>query len=143
FKVTVVFIGLAVACLFVADLHVSTQDPWTELGRLARGFLTPSFLDLPELLDALAQTLAFALLGVAAGAGAGFGLALVFRYRAARVLASSLRSVHELFWALVFLQFLGLNAVTGILAIALPYTGIFAKVFAEMLEEADPGPLRA
>src|SRR5262249_47297264 len=44
---------------------------------------------------------------------------------------------------LLFLQFLGLNAVTGILAIALPYTGIFAKVFAEMLEEADPGPLRA
>src|SRR5262249_35812152 len=72
-----------------------------------------------------------------------FGLALVFRWRAVRILASSLRSVHELFWALLFVQFFGLNALTGILAIALPYTGIFAKVFAEILEEADPGPLRA
>ena len=143
FKTSVLFIALAAACLFVADLHVSTQDPWTELGRMARGFVTPSFLALPELLDALAQTLAFALLGVGFGAAGGFGLSLVFRHRAARVLASSLRSVHELFWALLFLQFLGLNAVTGILAIALPYTGIFAKVFAEILEEADPGPLRA
>jgi phosphonate transport system permease protein len=57
--------------------------------------------------------------------------------------ASFLRSVHELFWALLFLQFLGLNAGTGVLAIALPYAGIFAKVFAEILDQADPAPLKA
>jgi len=45
--------------------------------------------------------------------------------------------VHELFWALLLLQITGLSPVTGILAIALPYSGIFAKVFAELFEEAD------
>src|SRR5262249_16923711 len=116
---------------------------WSELWAIARGFLAPNFLAAPVLLDALAQTVAFALLGVGVGATCGFGLALVFRWRAVRILASSLRSVHELFWALLFVPFFGLNAPTGILALALPYTGIFAKVFAEILEEADPGPLRA
>ena len=48
-----------------------------------------------------------------------------------------LRSVHELFWALLLIQVFGLGPTTGVLAIAIPYTGIFAKVFAEMIEEAD------
>ena len=64
--------------------------------------------------------------------------ALVFaRVRAVRVLCAFLRSVHELFWALLLIQIAGLSAMTGILAVAIPYSGIFAKVFAEMIEEAD------
>jgi phosphonate transport system permease protein len=143
FKVSLAFLGSALACLLVADLSVSTQDPWGELLRIGRGFLVPNFLGVGTLAEALSQTLAFAILGVAVGAAGGFALALVFDRRPVRWLASFLRSIHELFWALLFLQFLGLNAVTGVLAIALPYAGIFAKVFAEILEEADPGPLRA
>ncbi len=38
------------------------------------------------------------------------------------------------------MQVAGLSPLTGVLAIALPYAGIFAKVFGEMLEEADPAP---
>ena len=53
------------------------------------------------------------------------------------------RAVHELFWALIFLQLFGLSPLTGLLAIAIPYAGIFAKVYAEILEEADPAPLQA
>ena len=143
FKTSLAFLAIALACLLVADLRVSTQDPWGELWRIARGFLTPDFLAYRELIEALAKTVAFALLGVGLGAIAGFGLALAFRWRAVRWLASSLRSVHELFWALLFMQFLGLNAIPGVLAIALPYTGIFGKVYAEILEEADPAPLKA
>lgn len=143
FKTSVLFLLSALACLLIADLKISTADPWGELGRIGFGFLTPNFLAFRELTEALAQTVAFALLGVGLGAGSGFLLALVFEWRAVRWLASSVRSVHELFWALIFLQFLGLNAITGVLAIALPYAGIFAKVFAEMLEEADPAPRRA
>ena len=80
----------------------------------------------------------FALYGVGLGATAGFGLALLFtRSRAIRVLCAFLRSVHELFWALLLMQVTGLSPITGVLAIALPYAGIFAKVFSEMIEEAD------
>jgi ABC-type phosphate/phosphonate transport system permease subunit len=83
-------------------------------------------------------TVAFAVLGVALGAGTGFLLALVFaRLRAVRLLCAFLRSVHELFWALLLIQIAGLSPTTGILAVAIPYSGIFAKVFAEMIEEAD------
>ena len=83
-------------------------------------------------------TVAFAVLGVAIGASVGFLLALVFaRLRAVRLLCAFLRSVHELFWALLLIQVTGLSPTTGILAVAIPYSGIFAKVFAEMIEEAD------
>ncbi|HET6146420.1 MAG TPA: ABC transporter permease [Polyangia bacterium] len=143
FKTSLLLLAVALACLALADLRVTTQDPWGELRRIARGFLTPNFLAFGELAQALGQTVAFALFGVGLGAGAGFVLSLAFHRRAVRWAASLLRSVHELFWALLFLQFLGLNAITGVLAIALPYAGIFAKVFAEILEEADPAPLAA
>ena len=143
FKTSWLFVFSALACLLVADLSVTTADPWGELGRIATGFLTPDFLAFRELIEALSQTVAFALLGVGFGAGWGFLLALAFHRRSVRWLASFLRSVHELFWALIFLQFLGLNAITGVLAIGLPYAGIFAKVFAELFEEADRAPLKA
>jgi phosphonate transport system permease protein len=47
-----------------------------------------------------------------------------------------LRSVHELFWAVLFLAAFGLSPATGVLAIAIPYGGTLAKVFSEMLDEA-------
>src|SRR5262249_22607351 len=47
------------------------------------------------------------------------------------------RWVHELCWPLLLSPIGGLSAPTGILAVAIPYSGIFAKVFAEMIEEAD------
>jgi phosphonate transport system permease protein len=40
------------------------------------------------------------------------------------------------------MQVWGLSPVTGVLAIALPYTGIFAKVFSEIIEEADLAAVR-
>ncbi len=139
---SLLFVAIAVVCLFFADLRVTTLDPWTELGRMAWGFVTPNFLDLGELLWALAYTVAFAVAGVAGAAVLGFGLAVVFHRRLVRWGCAIVRSVHELFWALLFLQFFGLSPLTGLLAILLPYAGIFAKVYAEILEEADQAPLR-
>ena len=54
----------------------------------------------------------------------------------ARGVMTLLRSVHELIWATVFLAAFGLTPLTAALAIALPYTGTLAKVFAEMCEES-------
>jgi phosphonate transport system permease protein len=137
------FVGLALVCLLFADLEITTQSPWIEMGRMALGVITPNFFDIGRLLEALLQTIAFALVGVALGSAFGFGLALLFHHRAVRMGCAAARSVHELFWALLFLQFLGLNPYTGLLAIAVPYAGIFAKVYSEILEEADLTPLQA
>ena len=55
----------------------------------------------------------------------------------ARSVSAVLRSIHELLWALLFLAAMGLSTTAGIAAIALPYAGTFAKVFAELLDETD------
>jgi len=130
------FLLAALAALLLADFAVTGPDPWAELKRVLAGILAPDLLVVAG--TSVVLTVAFAVLGVALGASVGLLLALVFhRLRAVRVLAASMRSVHELFWALLLIQVTGLSPITGILAIAIPYAGIFAKVFAEIIEEAD------
>lgn len=142
-KASLVFFALAVICLGFADIAITTLHPWQELGRLAYGLITPDFLALDTLMDALLQTIAFAFLGVAVGSTAGFALSLLFHIHLVRSACAFLRAIHELFWALIFLQLFGFHPLTGILAIGIPYAGTFAKLYAEILEEADPGPLQA
>ena len=133
---TRIFVLAAIVALPFADLTVSALHPGAEFRRLLAGVLSPAFSAIE--IWSVVWTVAFAVLGVAAGGTAGLILALFFdRSRLVRLAAAFLRSVHELFWALLLLQITGLSPVTGILAIALPYSGIFAKVFAELFEEAD------
>lgn len=130
------FVLAAAAALLAADMAVSTLDPWAELRRLLAGILSPEWVAVAG--RSVVLTVAFAVLGVGLGAIAGLLLALAFhRFGAVRALAAALRSVHELFWALLLMQVAGISPVTGILAIAIPYAGIFAKVFSEIIEEAD------
>ena len=137
------FLFVAIVCLVFADIAISTVDPWREFGLLLKGIVTPDFYSTDSLALALAYTLAFALLGVALGNVFGFGLSLLFHLRVVRVGCAFVRAIHELFWALIFLQLFGLSPLTGVLAIAIPYAGIIAKVYAEILEEADQRPLSA
>jgi phosphonate transport system permease protein len=138
---SLIFLSIALAALPAADLAITALDPTAEFRRLLAGALSPVFSSVETW--SLVWTVAFAVLGVAIGATGGLAMALVFdRFRAIRLLAAVLRSIHELFWALLLLQITGISPVTGILAIALPYTGIFAKVFAEIIEETDRGAER-
>ena len=138
-----IFVGSAFICMWFADISISSLDPWAELGRMINGLLTPSLSGQYEIVDALLQTVAFALLGVALGAVVGFALALVFHWTVVRIVCALLRSIHEIFWALIFLQMFGLNPLTGILALGIPYAATFAKIYAEILDEGNPGALRA
>ncbi|MBB3231380.1 PhnE/PtxC family ABC transporter permease [Halomonas stenophila] len=141
-RTSLAFVVLAIACALLADFRISAHDPWGELGRLLLGVVQPNFTAVDYLGEAILRTLAFAFVGVGLGAAAGMLLALVFRHRTVRTLCAFVRAIHELFWALIFLQFFGLHPLTGVLAIALPYAGVFAKVYAEILEETDPEPSR-
>jgi phosphonate transport system permease protein len=134
--VTGVFVLIAAVALALSDLAVTALNPWAEMRRLLAGLIRPDLMSIEAM--SVAWTVAFAVLGVGIGASTGFLFALVFaRLRAVRILCAFLRSVHELFWALLLIQVAGLSPITGILAVAIPYSGIFAKVFAEMIEEAD------
>jgi phosphonate transport system permease protein len=57
-------------------------------------------------------------------------------YSTTRVVIAGMRSVHELIWAVLFLAALGLNDLSAVIAIAIPFGGTLAKVFSEMLDEA-------
>jgi len=48
-----------------------------------------------------------------------------------------LRSVPELVWALVFVRVVGLGPTSGVLAIALTYSGMLGKVYADILESGE------
>ncbi|TYR32731.1 ABC transporter permease [Mesorhizobium microcysteis] len=137
------FVVLAVALLPAADFRISGHDPWAELARMGQGLLSPDFSAIGTLARAAALTVAFAICGVALGASTGFALAPLYRFAPVRLFCVAIRSIHELFWAILLLQITGLSVTTGILAIAIPYAGIFAKVFSEYLDEADPRPAAA
>lgn len=142
-RVTSSFFIIALVCLGLSDISVISADPLTELSRIAMGFVFPSFFSWSELLTSVMNTLAFALVGVAVAAALGLVLARHFHWRFVRVFCAFIRSVHELFWALLFLQIFGLQTLTGLLAIIIPFTGIFTKVYAEIIEEADQKPLQS
>ncbi len=61
----------------------------------------------------------------------------------ARALLAGPRAIHELIWGLFFVNILGLVPLTAILAIALPFGAITAKVFSEILDETPRGPMLA
>src|SRR5690554_4298402 len=141
-RTSFIFLAIALAGLLVADIAITTANPWQDLGRLFMGVATPNFFSTEGLLTALLRTVAFAFVGVTLGSLCGFLLTLGYRFLPVRMFCAFIRSIHELFWALIFLQFFGFHPLTGVLAIAIPYSGIFAKVYSEIFEEADPEPGR-
>ena len=134
-RLSFIFSLVAIAFLFIADIHFYTPDPWQEFGRIGLGIVTPYWPNAAELFSALTYTVAFALLAVAGSALLGLVLAMWFHWRIVRMVAASIRSVHEIFWGLMFMQIFGLSATTGLLAILIPFTGIFTKVFAEIFQQ--------
>lgn len=55
-----------------------------------------------------------------------------------RALLVLLRSVPELVWALLLVRLVGLGPTAGVLAIALTYSGMLGKIYAEILDASAP-----
>jgi len=133
--ISLIIAAVGLVALLLADLEISNHDPTSELIRLLHGLVQPS-LDVSQyLFDAVFNTIAFALVGLAIGAACGLLLAPYHHLSIVRQSCAFLRSIHELFWALIFLQMFGLSTLTGVLAIAVPYAGIFAKVYDDILAQ--------
>ena len=135
--------GLAVLLLPLADLQLAAVEPAAEFGRFFAGLVSPTVPDIEVFVSAVVQTFAFGILSSLLAAPLGMLLSLCWGSSIVRGLAASLRSIHELFWALLLLQFFGLSALTGLLAILIPYSAIYAKVYAEILEEQPDAAVRA
>lgn len=149
---TPMIFGLGFLLLLVGLWRVdaSPERIWNGLSRLGWLFAlmwppSPGGA-LADLMKGLAESLAMAFLGtlIAAvvalplallGAGNVVGSALL-RFSARR-LFDGLRGIDTLIWALIFVSAVGMGPFAGILALAVPDTGMLAKLFSEALEGAD------
>jgi phosphonate transport system permease protein len=148
------------------NLGVLLPDSQNEMGRFVAQFWPPAHDEafLQILLKATLQTLAIAtagmalalLLAIPAGLLASRALSLSAASRGGvpsrlgrllrwpvRGLLIFLRSVPEIVWALLFVRAVGLGPAAGVLAIAITYSGMLGKVYAEIFESTDQRPAHA
>lgn len=141
---------------------VPSAEAWRMVGRFAAAAFAPAVYSeagtnlVPRTLDAPVNTVIFAAaamsLALAFGAVLGvlaseswwrlFPATRFVRpvlYGGARAFIALLRSIHEILWALALIAALSLQDAVAVIAIAIPYAGTLAKVFSEMLDEAQDG----
>ncbi len=131
---------------------------WDLLGQFARAAVTPSLdpLVLGSALRGLGVTVGVALLGWALSLALGLGLGLAssatvwgtccghrWPAQVVRRLLAVPRSIHELLWGLLLLQLLGLQPAVAVVAIALPYGALVARVCSDLLDAMPTGSLEA
>ncbi len=148
-----------------AGRDVLNADGWPSFREFWTSALDPElsaeFLRLTA--EATATTAAYAVLGAALSVGiglvggvlvaarpwervsAGRSLGLLRRggRGVARVAFVVPRAVHEVIWALLLVQVLGFDPWVAILAIAIQFGAVTAKVYGDLLDDADPAPFRA
>ncbi len=139
-NVSLLFLGIAFVSFLFADFSVSTQEPFLELKKFIFSIVNMDIKTIPSLLPALFTTISIAVVAMFFSVIIGFFLAIFFENFFLRITLAFTRAIHELFWALIFLQIFGLNTLTALLAIILPYSAILAKVYAEILQEHDSFP---
>jgi phosphonate transport system permease protein len=157
------FLGALLWALFQAGLfqkQLVNPGGWTLVGRFIRALaqpeLSPAFLGLA--LEATLTTLAYAVGGIFLSTVIGFAGGVlasevwwqsVFPRERERAGMSThqapwllvrgglavLRAIHEVIWGLFFVNTIGLDPLSAVLAIAIPYSAITAKVFSEIMDE--------
>ena len=149
--------GWAVAESGIFSGHVINLAGWPLLRAFfdaaARPDLSPDFLRLT--LHASAITFCYAVCGLALSLILGFAGGVLSSevwwtgtmrgspWLAIRGLLAVPRSIHEVIWALFFVATIGLDSVSAILALGLPFGAITAKVFSEILDESPRGAYHA
>ncbi|MDA0266791.1 MAG: ABC transporter permease subunit [Cyanobacteria bacterium] len=64
-------------------------------------------------------------------------------WRGLRWILALPRAIHVLVWGLLLMQVMGLEPLVAVLAIAIPFGAIVAKVFADIFDETPQAPLQA
>ncbi|MDM7951811.1 MAG: ABC transporter permease subunit [Cyanobium sp. CZS 25K] len=131
---------------------------WELIGNFALAAVTPSLdpVVLASLLAGLAVTAGMALLGWAGSLVLGLVLGVASSRTVWRTLTGSgvpaelirrllaiPRSIHELIWGLLLLQLVGLQPVVAVLAIALPFGALVARVLSDLLDALPTANLEA
>ena len=137
---------------------ISHGGGWELVGEFAAAALQPSLdpLVVGSVLGGLGVTAGIALLGWAAS----LALGLVLGIASSRVvwhtccgnaapaswirrLLALPRSIHELLWGLLLLQLVGLQPVVAVVAIAIPFGALVARVVSDLLDALPTANLEA
>ena len=131
---------------------------WELVGQFAMAAVQPGLdpLVVQSLMGGLGTTVAMALLGWAGSRVLGVGLGIAssrtvwgaFLGHGApaeiiRKLLAIPRSIHELLWGLLLLQLVGLEPVVAVVAIAIPFGALVARVLSDLIDALPTGNLNA
>ncbi|MFM2080429.1 MAG: hypothetical protein RLZZ124_132 [Cyanobacteriota bacterium] len=131
---------------------------WDLIAQFAWAALTPSRdpLVLQSVLQGLAVTAGMALLGWALSLALGLALGmlssrLIWRTLSGSALPAELirrslavpRAIHELIWGLLLLQLVGQRPAVAVVAIAIPYGALVARVVSDLLDALPTTTLEA
>lgn len=112
----------------------------------------PDFTRMPNIADAMLETMNIAIVGVTFGCLFSIPLAILAARNTAptmlvrtiaRFVISVARTIPELIWALIFVVTVGLGPLAGILAIIMDTIGFAARFYSERFEEVQKGPAEA
>jgi phosphonate transport system permease protein len=119
------------------------------------GTLTPSFNG-QFIFEGIGQTLGMALLATTVGAVLGLPLSFLAArnlmsanvitravYFVMRTLMNITRSIESLIFAIIFVKVVGLGPFAGFIALTIHTAAALAKLFSEVIESIDPGPIEA
>jgi phosphonate transport system permease protein len=162
-----------VAGWFAAEIHpriLVSRLTWAALARLLSGLVPPdvSPLFLRTVLKAVEQTMATATAATALSIAVGLPLGalasgmlwrrgilveatrgspgsaiMAWTSRAVRAVLGFVRAVPDILWAILFVTMVGLGPLAGTLALAVAYSGVIGRVYADVFDTVDPQPLEA
>ncbi|MBS1300924.1 phosphonate ABC transporter, permease protein PhnE [Loktanella sp. SALINAS62] len=124
----------------------------SNLVRFVGQAIPPDFSRMPNLADAMLETMNIAVVGVTFGCLFSVPLALLAARNTApngavrafaRFVISVARTIPDLIWALIFVVTVGLGPLAGILAIVMDTIGFAARFYSERFEEVQKGPSEA
>ncbi|RCL29452.1 ABC transporter permease [Pseudomonas sp. AFG_SD02_1510_Pfu_092] len=119
-------------------LSLLSQATWQTLAVATAGMALALLLAVPA---SLLASRALSLRAASRGGRVGWWSRLL--RLPVRWLLVFLRSVPEIVWALLFVRAVGLGPTAGVLAIAITYSGMLGKVYAEIFESVDQRPAHA
>ena len=132
----------------LAPLFTDTTRGWF----IIQQFLSPNWAFLGRTLGPWLDTLAIAVIASLAGCLLALLASMLaspvtarnaWVYRSAKTVLAVLRSLPDVAWALLFVAFVGVGTLAGILALIMFNLGIVAKLTAETIDAVEPGPLEA
>ncbi len=153
------FIGLFVFGILLMQATLVVQARPQDLITGAHGMadilrraMPPDFSRLPDMIWPALETVDIALFGTFVAVLLALPLAVMAArnttparpfYAASRAIIAFARAVPDLVWALLFVTAVGLGPFPGALAISVHSIGMLGRLFGEVIEDMDMGPVEA